>query len=281
MADRQLLTGGATDWGLAGNWSGDGGAKVPVTTDLAVIATGTQNVVTGVDQTGDDLGGVVMSAGFSGDLGASGGRLILAADLVAHYGTGKLWLYAEDNALALKVDRVLVCCGLGGEADIDGDAGALTLAECLRGTATFGRSPTTLVVGYKTNRSSDVTCTVQAGAGTVTTAHFFGGTITTNDAITTANFSGGRWTHAVGAITTLNAMAPGTVTLNASETVTTANVGNGGVLDLMADHTTKTITTLNIYPDGNVLYDDAAADTDPSKWHNIGTINDMRTRGRS
>ncbi len=280
MADRQLLASGATAWSTAGNWSGDGGAKVPVTTDLAVIATGTQNVVTGVDQTGDDLGGVIMSKGFSGDLGASGGRLILAADLVSHYGTGKMWLYAEDNATGLKVDRLLVCCGDNGSADIDGDAAALTRAECLRGTVTFGLSPVTLVVGYKSNKPNDVTCTVQASAGTITTAHVFGGTLTTNDAVTTANCYGGRWTHEVGAITTLNVMTPGTFTLNASETVATANVGNGGVLDLMAEHTTKTITTLNIYPGGVVLYDPLATDTDPNKWHAIGTINDMRTRSR-
>ena len=57
-------------------------------------------------------------------------------------------------------------------------------------------------------------------------------------------------------------------------------MGNGGVLDLMVEHTTNTITLLNIYPGGTVLYDPSATDTDPNKWHAIGKTNDMRTRRR-
>ena len=284
MADRLSLAGGATDWSVAGIWTNidAGGNNVPVSTDLAIVTAGTQTINAGLGQTGDDLGGIWVARAFSGTIGASGNRLTLAADLVTHLGTGAFWLAAEDNGTGLKIDRILLDSD-GGSMDVSGDAAALTLVQVIRGTMTCTLAPVTLEVGYRSNRSNDATVIVPASAGTITTLEMWGGTLSTNDAFTTADFHGGRWTHEEGAITNLNALSPGTVVLNGNDTVTTARVGNGAVLDLMANNNVKAITTLYIYPGGEVLYDDSTTDADattPLPLHNVGTVIDLRKLAR-
>ncbi len=270
--------GGTGDWGDDANWS----LVEPVSNQTAIIDAGTVNVSAGLDNTAVDLDLLWISPGYSGDIGSSGGRLIIAADLIVHLGSGELWLYAEDNSAGLSIDRVVVCAANPSTiVNIDGDAGALDHVQVLRGSVTLPERPNTLLeVGYKTNRASDANVTLPASAGTTAEVMQDGGTLTSDDVITLFNFYGGRCTHGTGAITTLNAMGPGAIVYNSTSTLVTARVGNGATLDLMQNHEQKTITTLWEMPGGRALFDTFIADTANHSMHTITTHHDLTRLGR-
>lgn len=110
----------------------------------------------------------------------------------------------------------------------------------------------TLRVGYQTNVSGDAT--VRCGIGTtLTTIVQSGGTLTTESAVTTATLTDGELIHVVGAMTALN-LDKGACRYRSSGTLTTANVGSGGVLDFRQDNKSRTVTNLNLY-EGSEYHD--------------------------
>jgi hypothetical protein len=110
----------------------------------------------------------------------------------------------------------------------------------------------TLRVGYQTNQLGD--SSVLCGEGvTLTTVNVTGGELITRSAITTANVNGGELTHTEGALGTLN-LDGGQCIYRSDGTMTTANVGSGGVLDFRQDMRSRTVTNCNLY-DGSSYYD--------------------------
>jgi hypothetical protein len=110
----------------------------------------------------------------------------------------------------------------------------------------------TLRVGYQTNQLGD--SSVACGEGvTLTTVNVTGGELITRSAVTTANVNGGELTHAEGTLGTLN-LDGGQCIYRSDGTMTTANVGSGGVLDFRQDMRARTVTNCNLY-DGSSYYD--------------------------
>ncbi len=267
--------GGTGDWGDNANWSG----SEPVSTDTAIIDAGSVTVNAGLGNTAVDLALLWISPGYTGNIGSSGGRLEIAADLIVHLGSGELWLKCADNSAGLSVDRMVICTANPSTVvNVSGDAGALDHVQVLRGTVTMSERPNTLLeVGYKTSKGSDANVTVAAGAGVTADVIQNGGTLTTNDEITTMNFFGGRWTHATATdtLTEVNLLAPGNCVFNANATITTCRVGNGATLDLMQSQHVKTITTLWEMPGGRVLMD-----KDSGTVHIVTTHHELNRLGR-
>lgn len=132
---------------------------------------------------------------------------------------------------------------------------ALTTWEIAQGSVGIAAFPnetaaiTTLLVGYDKNQGSD--SDVELGSGlTLTTLTQSGGKVLQKCAATTVTVAkGATWTsEGTGAITTVNLYGSGFA--YSSGTITTLNLW--GTLDLSADRTARTITTLNRKP-GSVL----------------------------
>lgn len=115
----------------------------------------------------------------------------------------------------------------------------------------------TISTSFQTNALNDVT--LYCGPGTTLgTVNMNGGTLTTNNAVTTLNQgpSGGTLIVAAGAVTTLNINA-GTCIYSSTGALGTATVSGNGLLDFSRDPSAKTVTNpIKLYGD-NAWVDDS------------------------
>lgn len=81
MAANRYHLGGQTDWSNAASWHDGvyGASAVPVDTDSVYFLEGSDNVTSGMSQSGIDLALISESAGFSGSVGTAGTPLTLEA----------------------------------------------------------------------------------------------------------------------------------------------------------------------------------------------------------
>jgi hypothetical protein len=124
--------------------------------------------------------------------------------------------------------------------------GSFAAAQQAGETATIA----TLRVGYQSNPAGDVEAYIGAGV-TLGVLDMAGGEVIANCAITTATMVDGLLICLAGNITTLN-LDGGTADYRGAGTITTANIGSGGVLDLSHDTRARTISNCNLHAAGEI-----------------------------
>lgn len=103
----------------------------------------------------------------------------------------------------------------------------------------------TVAIGYVNQVASDAK--VRFGSGvSLATVNQFGGEVETNAAVTTLNQQAGTHTHQAGTMGTAN-VDGGTLTYNSTGTITAANIGSGGHLDLSKDTRRLTVSALDLH----------------------------------
>lgn len=272
-----ITASGPNYWDNADNWSG---STVPVDADTVVIASGSVDILYGLNQTSVSLATLRIEQGYSGKIGLPHRN----ANGYSEYRTAYLTLGDVGDTQAM---TVYVGSGEGagsGRIKIDnGDAqttlvvyntgnpaetgipsllfkgthasNAATVNKGSVGFAVLGDETassttvlTTLNVGYTTNPAGDAT--VRCGLGcAATTINQSGGKLETNTAATTITKTGGELTLAGNGVTvaTLNERG-GTTYVTGTVTITNASVSNAGVLDYSRDMRAKTLSNqLNIY----------------------------------
>ena len=116
-------------------------------------------------------------------------------------------------------------------------------------------SMTTLRTGYVSNKNSDVTLTVGAGAS-ISTLDMNGGTVTINNGATTATVSAGTLTCWARVASPRSRPMAAPVIYNATGTLGTAIVSESGSLDFSQDPRPKTVTNpIQLYGNSATLND--------------------------
>lgn len=258
-------------WAVA-NWSL---GHVPETPDQAIVPATIEVSIAGTDQKGLRPTSLEFARGFKFNIGANGDPLIIDSPKITHYGSGSLWLKSDDNGDAEFTDWVLIDSdNMINAATLDGEymqritvqKGNVTLAATL-GTVTL---PGQVDVTYRNNPSSDAIVTINCALLALTgRLNMMAGLCTTNAAIPIGNATGGIWTHSnvnSRVVTTANISGTGTLRYNSTGVMVTANVSRGGTLDLLNNNLFKTVTTINLFPGGTLIYNEDLFS---------GTINDL------
>ena len=234
--------------------------SVPVDADELVIPDTITTSINGTDQSGIKLLLFKTDRRYVGNMGLLGDPLIIDATKLTHLGTGFLFLKSDDAASAQFTEWVLIDSDNG--ANLDGEH--ITRVTVLKGEVTLASSlgsvtlPAVVEVTFRDNSASDaivtVNCALLASTGTLKVD---GGQVTTNAAVPIVNQSGGVWTHSntgATAVTTYNGFG-GKAFYNSSGTLVTANIYSGCVFDLTTNSQEKTLTTVNVFPNGTFIYD--------------------------
>jgi len=243
----QIWQGSTGVWDTGGNWSG---AAKPGANDTAIFpASNTQAVTSGhTDENGVDVDLLWIQEGYDAAIGGSGSELYISADKVVHEGGGALWLKAGDTVTdeviinATSASAGMTNATLNGTGTTD-----YTAITVLRGNVTIGgtlSNVTTLTIGKRTNPVGDAIVTQSSGS-TVVTVWQYGGSYTTDSAITTCNLINGVINQDTATTTTLNQFG-GTFNYLFGGTITTVNL-YGGLFDPTRSGVAKTISTLNVY----------------------------------
>lgn len=198
MATRDWIgtdSGNEGDWSVAANWSG---ATVPITGDIARFLTGSQSVVAGKDQSGVNLLELIVTSGYSGDIGSSTGKMEIGATTLSFQGRGNAWFDVSTGSF--NYDAVYVQGGVSGRRlYITGNVAA---AHIMEGFVTFESGTVTeawletigtqLEVPQVTITDADFTTlhvlsgvVTQNGSGTISAMHILAGTVTSQEGTTT------------------------------------------------------------------------------------------------
>lgn len=260
MADKLLSTGGAGDWDSANTWSGD---PKPANNDRAICPTGLDlDIVTGhTDENGVDLDLFQTSPGFLGDIGSSGNALYISADKMILRGSGNNWIKIGDAV----TDLIIVDTLRTATTEIEVTSGeVLTRLLLLRGNVVVtGANGTigTLVVHYHSSINTDVSLTINSGAGTTTVYIQNGGIVTAHNVFTGATVHAGTLTKETNTVTNLLDIPGGTVIFKPAATIGTVQVA--GKLDLTQSTNAKTLSESYLLPGGELVFDDLTAFTVP------------------
>ena len=234
------------DWANAANWSG----SVPVAgDDIFFTSEYIGDVTTNLDRSADGtLGSLTVEEGYTGKIGSKSGYLILVCSGVTFEGSGVCFIDVSTSAIDVSVNGTARAASgqqglyLKGSAidELNVSGGTVGVAARAGETATVA---TINVLGG----------TVNAGAGaTLATLTGYSGKLNSKVGLTTVNLIGGN-AKIEGNITTANLEA-GTLTFDGTGTLTTCNC-QGGTLDCFRTSFARTITTLNLKPNGGVVYD--------------------------
>lgn len=277
MADT-IFQGTDGDWGNDGSWSG----VEPAESDRAFMpGTNATSVTAGLDNGGVDLALLQTDPNYVGHIGASGTPLIIAANKVEHYGSGQLFYKSAivaDPSPGLDITDWFLVDSINREnaATLDGEqitrvtviSGKVTLLGTLGDTGTHGGNAVLtefVETSFHDNPASDaeviINCALKASTGTV---RMNGGKVTSIGAIAKVLMSGGKWIHDTAAVALLE-MYGGTAWWKPTATLLEAHIF-GGVLDLTQTTLPKTVTDLNLYPGGTLIYN-------PTLF--TGTLNNM------
>lgn len=251
-------------------------AAIPVDADDLIVPAGIQASIDGSDQKGIRLNIWELARGFRGNVGSSGDPFIIDVVKMVHRGSGSLWLKSDDNAsteftvwVLIDSDNKSNAASLNGEKmdHISVQKGYVHLLGTL-GTVAL---PSLVDISYRNNPSDDAEVLIDCGLLAATgTLNQMAGKCISNAAVPIAYISGGIYTHSdtnSTVITTLFVSGTGITRYNSRGTMVTANILKGGTLDLTRTDLVKTITTINLFPGGTLIYNpDTAA---------IGTFNDL------
>lgn len=268
----QLTDGG---W-IAANFSL---GHIPDTTDQSIIPASTPVAINGVDAKGTYPAHLEFARGYLHNIGTSiANPLIIGGQKIVHNGSGTLFIKSDDNATTDFIDWLIVDSDNRTlAAHVDGETvtrtsirkGAVTLASTL-GTVTL---PTQVDVSFRNNPSSDANVTIDCAMhATLGLLNVMAGLCTANNTMFHVDVTGGIYVHSNANSTTATRLqigGTGIVRWNTTGTLPLANVMNGGTLDLLNNQLGKTVTEVNLFPGGTLIYN-------PDLF--TGTVNDLGGR---
>jgi hypothetical protein len=258
-------SGNVGTWSVAANWQDAGGTTstaIPATGDDVFIENSSQDISSGLAQSGVTLSSLNIAQSYTGKVGTTSAYLAISAtttniglqaDGGTSQGSGRIKLDFGSNQTTCNVfntgaspaDTNMQCVIVKGTHA----SNALYVTRGIVGvaTATSGEAATMATVDVGSSSAGGGNVVLGAGC-TLTTVNVGAGTLTNMGAAgTTLNVNGSNATYSCfgsGAHTTINCDA-GQVKYQSSGTITTANIT--GTLDLTADPRGKTITTLHVY----------------------------------
>jgi hypothetical protein len=266
--------------GTTGTWlDADWSDNIPIDADQCYFVQKAHINVAGTDQSGIKVALFRTNEDWTGSLGSSGDPIIIDATLVEHFGTGTLYYKSDDAGSTEYTDWVFINSpNQELAAHLDGEKidritviqGKVTVAGTLGTVA----APTLIEVGWNENPASDANVTVNSLDASTGVLRMAGGRVTTGTAIPRCDIAGGRLVHNnVGAITELNLFGEGArCEYNSESTLPVVNLVEG-ILDLTKGSVAKTVTTINLFAKGELIYDPSLMVSDP-------TINQLGKAGK-
>ena len=248
-----------TDEWVAANFSG---GVLPADGDTIIFDAGsTKPCTNSMDRDGDstgaglNLGALIVEDGFAFDLGASGGPLQIAADIVILRGSGRVWLKASQGSGSAQLDDVVVACPRGTAIVLSDDATqVITRLAILGGDVTLAASMLAIdnleIIGDP--RLPPPVVTIGTSGTAIVRMYVGAGTVECDRAVTTYEQDGGNVNQKTGAFsnTTINA---GTLKYPSTSTMAgRTTVKAGATLDL-SEMRALTVTALYQQPGGIVL----------------------------
>lgn len=251
MANNKIWTGASSgNWSTTGNWL-DG--VLPGSGDnIYFVADYNVDLTSSLDRTAVafDYGNIIVEPGFTGKIGTKTAYLEIRCTGVDFKGSGETYLDVNTSAIDIRVD--------GTAAAATGKSGLYLKGSAIDEINVISGSVGIAAKAGETTTATTLTVnggTVLVGDGcTLTNATVYSGSFTSQASITTLkNYNGSVTTEESAAITTLN-LYSGSHTHNGTGTIATANI-EGGTLDLFQSGLARTVTTLNLNPGGNIVYD--------------------------
>ena len=265
--------------------TGDRSVALPTTGDAVIIEDHPGDILYNLDQNAaGDIASLQIRATFTGTIGlpqsnADGAAydeyrqryLLIEASIVdigfgAGSGSSKIRLSLDGTAATFVVHSMGSSSDTLGALEIDGNGNVITALTVLGGTvdvaradASTGADVTTLVVDTGATVFVDANCTL-------TTVSMQGGTLSTQAGMTTVTIEQGIVTHSIGNITTANVKGGSLLFANfLALTVTTVNMGTGGVINTNDATAAITFTDTNMVagqsiedPDSHLVFTNAA-----------------------
>ncbi len=284
MAQRILQ---GADWSVAGNWiqTPGGSSGVPIDNDEAILKAAALIVNAGLDQGAIDLDALILPRGSSGELGQDGAPLLIAFDLLKHFGAGELHLSVDlDGASAhiadlirLQCEHPGVLCDIGSNPADAGSIEHIIATRCnatIRGDSKF-TATTKIWVGSESGSANDVRMKIAAagtGTGNVVDYKQSSGVVTCNRTIVDGVVWGGILTIDVKAVTGTLVILGGVVNYdfeNQASDSTDIEVWPGATLNLCRNHFAKGFSTLWEHP-GSIIIEDPGLHTFTTR-HRLNT----------
>tara|TARA_R110002020_G_scaffold179804_2_gene373536 strand:- start:10713 stop:11528 length:816 start_codon:yes stop_codon:yes gene_type:complete len=248
MANKIFTGATSGDFSVAGNWLS---GSAPVAADnLFFIADYNVDLTAGLDQTAVTYGKLIVEAGYTGKIGTKIAYLQIPCTDVDFKGSGESYIDVSTSAIDIRVD------GTGpaptGKSGLYLKGSAIDEINVISGS---------VGVASKAGETATVTTIVLNGGAvvvgdgcTLTNATVYSGQLNSQASVTTLKiYNGSSVLVEAAAVTTLS-LFNGSHTHNGTGTIATANI-EGGTLDLFRSGLARTITTLNLNPGGNVIYD--------------------------
>ena len=251
--------------GVEGKWDDNANwdpANTPVDGDDVVLnRTSSISVTSGLNQSGIDLNSLTVHSGYTGDIGASGGPLIINTALddtgvignIIKQGPGAFYIEAGAGGTG-KIEFLYIDTDeQSTEIEIDGVINNVSLIKG-RVAALAGFDGKFVWVSYRNNPTSDVHFTLQSTAA-LNDLVLNGGTILYDGTTITAivKMSGGRIIQGINAGKFSGIIqSGGYIEYNGTGTISVATL-LGGTLDLSQDGRPKTVSLLSVFPGAKFL----------------------------
>lgn len=258
MAETYWQSSGSTAWAAAPNWS----AGIPGVGDTAAFDDRSQVSVTGSDQSGGGLlSAIRVQRTYQGSIGTAGNPLVIPVSKVDHLGIGQVCIYLSAANLP----------------DVSVDSGHSAQFPALRWT---GYNPQRLdilrgKVWYDATLGNDTAKVVvmdgrfyaTATARWINLLLVSGGLAETNYKVTSTHCLGG--TVKAGGINYTNVRVVRGEFVALDDLVHTNVWAIGGLYDITRCTAGHSLSNLNIYPEGDCVYNQDA-------WGAVTTIRDLR-----
>lgn len=229
--------------------------QIPQDGEYVRIPAGAGSIVTGLDQTANEVETFIVEDGYDGTIGSATGSLLLAINTNAEFsGTGQAFI--DTGPADITVHKT-------GTAD-QGQfglylRGTFSLADIRGGTVGIAALPgetSTVTTLRMSNRGTRVKC----GVGTTLTSviPMFEGELWLHcNATTITKYGGNVWLQEASAVTTVNNLG-GEFHWGSSGGITTYNA-RGGLFNMRASNSSRTLGTLNrSYRYGTIVHNKSA-----------------------
>jgi len=244
MAVKRWLSTADGDWATPANWSP---AVIPAGVDDVYFDEGSVDVDGDLDQSALTVVSLNFTEGYTGDVGSSGGSLLINATNLydrgaagSHYLDGTFTTATINNS-STETDAVVL-------------DGSITTLNLFKGNVTIETTATatTIHCGYAGNQIGDVALTIEV-AVVITTIYQHGGTITSASNWTNLYLVSGTFTHTDESPTNVYVF-DGTFNYEATGETITAVTMKGGRFDANTgeQYQALTITDLTMWP-GSVV----------------------------
>lgn len=238
------------DWSAVGSWST---GAVPVSTDIVTFdgARSQVSVTSGLAQAAVVLAYLRIKANYTGDIGASGGHLVIQATKVTHLGSGDVYISPSEGSIGTAMlDSLSGSLFLNGiTKNIHNLAGLVTVQASASGLVEFTQWGVQAETTFLSGSSAMVRSTIHAG--------------TVNCAVPPSallKVAGGVWNQTIWDQETTNVYVEGGTFKFIPTVLPTAPitklVAASGLADFQDANFAVTVNTLIIGPNGDVIDSD-------------------------